>query len=53
MTERQLRAHIRDYLAIRALQEKMSQVEITEEDIKMAYEQVRASHILLFRSTRW
>ncbi|NLN19910.1 MAG: tetratricopeptide repeat protein [Firmicutes bacterium] len=46
MTERQLRAHIRDNLAIRALQEKMSQVEITEEDIKMAYEQVRASHIL-------
>lgn len=46
VTERQLRGHIRDNLAIRALQEKMSQVEITEEDVKKAYEQVRASHIL-------
>jgi parvulin-like peptidyl-prolyl isomerase len=47
LTERQLRGHIRDNLAIKALQEKKSEFEITDEDVKMAYEQVRASHILI------
>lgn len=47
LTEAKLRQLIHDNLAIKALQEQKSQVEITEDDVRKAYEQVRASHILI------
>lgn len=47
MTERQLRGLIRDNLAIKALQEKKSEFVVTDEDVKKAFEQVQASHILI------
>jgi parvulin-like peptidyl-prolyl isomerase len=47
LSEKKLRELLRDNLAIKTLQEKKSKVEITDDDVKQAYEQVRASHILI------
>jgi parvulin-like peptidyl-prolyl isomerase len=47
LTEAKLRELVRDNLAISELQQLKSQFTVTEEDVKRAYEQVRASHILI------
>ncbi len=46
-TEAKLRQLIQDNLRVTKLRDLKSKVEVTEEDVKNAYEQVRASHILV------
>ncbi|HHW10088.1 MAG TPA: tetratricopeptide repeat protein [Firmicutes bacterium] len=47
LTDAELRTMISENLAVEKLYDSITKVEITEEDIKKAYEQVKASHILI------
>lgn len=47
LTEAKLRERLRDTLLIQNLRKEKSKVAVTDQDLKAAYEEVRASHILI------